>query len=147
MPESVAKPPAWVVEADRWFPRSNLSPRRARAFLREVLTRAKGGERYADSGELVLSELVTNAVVHGADRGTLIRVIVSLAENRPLRIEVHDIGTARRPVPRQAVGTGEESGRGLLLVKSLATRWGCCPRVQGFGKFVWCEIPPADDQA
>ncbi|WP_329565111.1 ATP-binding protein [Kitasatospora sp. NBC_01266] len=144
MSESVAKPPAWVVEADRWFPKSNRSPFRARAFLRELLAGAKGGERYADSGELLLSELVTNAVVYGADRGTLIRVIVSLAEDGPLRIEVHDIG-AGRPMPRQ-VGTEAESGRGLLLVKSLSSRWGCCPRVLGFGKFVWCEIPPADDQ-
>ncbi|MCX4748276.1 ATP-binding protein [Kitasatospora sp. NBC_01287] len=143
MPESLAKPPARVVEGARWFPKDLRSPSRARQLLREVLARAKEGERYADCGELLLSELVTNAVVHGPRRGTLIRVVVRLAEEGegPLRIEVHDIGEGR-PLPRQ-VGADEESGRGLLLVKSLASRWGCCPRAHGIGKFVWCEIPPA----
>ncbi|MEV0533996.1 hypothetical protein [Kitasatospora sp. NPDC050463] len=41
----------------------------------------------------------------------------------------------------RAGSSEDESGRGLILVKSLSSRWGCCPR-QGVGKIVWAEYGP-----
>ncbi|MCC9311239.1 ATP-binding protein [Kitasatospora sp. RB6PN24] len=123
--------------------RAATGPPPERAALRELLSRVKNGERFADRGELLLSELVTNAVVHGKPDGT--RILVKLAvRDDVLRVEVHDRieGT---PLPRQAAADAM-SGRGLCLVDSLALRWGCGPRGDGYlGKVVWCETAPEDE--
>lgn len=143
MPETVAKSPAGGAEEECWLPRSDRSPARACAALRDLLARVKGGERYADRGELLLSELVTNAVVHGKNDGTRIHVKLAIAGDL-LRIEVHDRieGT---PLPRQTTAD-DSSGRGLHLVDSLALRWGCGPRGDGYlGKVVWCETAPEEE--
>ncbi|MER6361714.1 ATP-binding protein [Kitasatospora sp. NPDC001527] len=72
------------------------------------------------------------------------RVLLELfADPARLRIEVHDARGDRAPLLRD-VDRDDESGRGLVLVKSLAEKWGCCPR-SGVGKIVWCEIGPASD--
>ncbi|MFI8928962.1 ATP-binding protein [Streptomyces sp. NPDC053474] len=86
-----------------------------------------------DTAELVLSELLTNAVRH---TGTA-RVSVSarLLETA-LRIEVHDSG---RALPRVSTpSTTSEHGRGLLLVAALAARFGAEPT--STGKQVWAEV-------
>ncbi|GAA1405566.1 hypothetical protein GCM10009639_52670 [Kitasatospora putterlickiae] len=99
-----------------------------------------GGERFIDTGLLLVSELVTNAVVHGSSRDN--RVLLELsADPVRLRIEVHDARGDRAPILRGA-DRDDESGRGLILVKSLSAQWGCCPR-EGIGKIVWCGIAPA----
>ncbi|MER7708473.1 ATP-binding protein [Kitasatospora sp. NPDC097605] len=130
-----------------WLPRSRRSPAEARLHLERLLAEVVGGERFIDAGLLLVSELVTNAVVHGSPRDN--RVLLALsADSARLRIEVHDARGDRAPVLRDAgrdaggdVGEDDESGRGLLLVKSLSEKWGCCPR-SGVGKIVWCEIGP-----
>ncbi|MEV6973593.1 ATP-binding protein [Kitasatospora sp. NPDC093806] len=122
-----------------WLPRSRRSPGEARRLLENLLAGAPGGERFLDAGQLLVSELVTNAVVHGTPMGRRVQLVVSV-DRRRLRIEVHDARAERGPVLRAASGE-DESGRGLMLVKLLAQKWGCCPR-EGVGKVVWVEITP-----
>ncbi|MGD3111584.1 ATP-binding protein [Streptomyces sp. YGL11-2] len=85
----------------------------------------------ADVATLLVSELVTNALVH-ADGGA---VVTARITDR-LRVEVRDFA-AGRPEPRAATADGT-SGRGLMLVRSLADAWGI--RSEGIGKCVWFEL-------
>ncbi|GAA2147310.1 hypothetical protein GCM10009760_38060 [Kitasatospora kazusensis] len=139
MPGMLARPPADAGEDSRWLPYTPSAPRAARQLLRDLLADLDGGERYAETGELLLSELVTNAVTHAKSRGHLLWVRLELYAGS-LRIEVHDAGEGR-PVVR-SVGGDDERGRGLLLVRELAESWGCCPRAGGVGKFTWCTVAP-----
>jgi anti-sigma regulatory factor (Ser/Thr protein kinase) len=79
----------------------------------QVLLTAWGLGEQASLGELVVSELVTNAVCHG-DSPIWLRLSVGGGD---LRVEVHD-GGAGRPVRRHP-GAGDECGRGLELVDGL----------------------------
>ncbi len=139
MSETHNRPPVVAGENTCWLPRSPRSPGIARGLLRELLGEVAGGHRFADAGLLVVSELVTNAVAHGTPRERLVWLSLAVDAAR-LRIEVHDARGDRLPVLRGTDGA-DESGRGLLLVKSLSLRWGCCPR-QNVGKIVWVEVGP-----
>ncbi|MEU6224840.1 ATP-binding protein [Streptomyces sp. NPDC047042] len=85
---------------------------------------------------LVVSELMTNALLHGSIRGRLIRVRLAVT-GAALRVEVSDPRAERVPWPREVSGE-DQFGRGLLLVGALAGRWGVEPR-EGVGKTVWAE--------
>ena len=90
----------------------------------------------ADSLEVVkllVSELVTNAVVHA---GSDAEVVVQLTP-MVLHIEVMDQSPVM-PVLRKP-GTGDTSGRGLALVDNYASAWGT--RRLANGKAVWFEVP------
>jgi anti-sigma regulatory factor (Ser/Thr protein kinase) len=111
-----------------------------RAELRGLLRRrAWGGADQSEVAELLISDLVTNALVHtdrGAEvRATLVAQRVGSAAER-LRVEVRDFVTGR---PRCRIPDGDGThGRGLLLVQALADAWGVRP--QGTGKVVWFEL-------
>ncbi|MFE7531774.1 ATP-binding protein [Kitasatospora sp. NPDC057542] len=123
-----------------WFPRSRRSPLLARQMLRKLLdTVPDGRDRYAEIGELLVTELVGNAVLHSGMPGRLIWVSFDVNDTR-LRIEVHD-ASGRPPVPQQPSPIAG-CGRGLLLVEALATEWGHFPRPSGVGKVVWAECAP-----
>ncbi|WP_030057451.1 MULTISPECIES: ATP-binding protein [Streptomyces] len=94
----------------------------------------------AETGLILLSELVTNACRHACSpRGRMIGVRVLLPTSTLLRIEVSD-ANAELPTMRHAAAE-DESGRGLELVASLATSWGAHPRGEGYiGKTTWCEL-------
>jgi anti-sigma regulatory factor (Ser/Thr protein kinase) len=84
---------------------------------------------------LVLSELVTNAVLHASEP---IQVCVT-SEDDCLRIEVSDGDTnADLIMSRAPKAAGEPGGRGLQIVNSLARRWGVTQN--GDGKTVWAEV-------
>lgn len=85
---------------------------------------------------LVVSELMTNALLHGSLRDRLIRVRIGITATA-LRVEVSDPRGEREPSPREATGE-DQFGRGLLLVGALADDWGVRPRT-GVGKTVWAE--------
>ena len=95
----------------------------------------------------MVSELATNAVqatgltdtdAKWSDRGNLATIHVRLLLfETSIVIEVWDRDRAA-PVP-QDVTAGEEGGRGLLIVTTLSTKWGCFPGPQG-GKAVWAEL-------
>lgn len=133
--------PAGADEYSGWLPRRGRSAGMARRLLRDFLADQLDGELFVEAGELVVSELVTNAVRHArTPPGRLLLVRFVLRAER-LRIEVHDASSGR-PAPR-AVGLGDESGRGLWLVKQLSLAWGCCPRAGGIGKACWALIGPS----
>ncbi|MFE2721737.1 ATP-binding protein [Kitasatospora sp. NPDC059327] len=132
-----------------WLPKHRRSAGTARLLLREFLHQQPNlAERFSDVGELLLSELVANAVQHPrvpADRLLLVHFVLSLAE---LRIEVHDAGDDLPTHPAAAAALPDheaETGRGLFLVQHLSRSWGCFPRPGGIGKAVWCAIAPDDD--
>ncbi|KOV85802.1 hypothetical protein ADL01_07920 [Streptomyces sp. NRRL WC-3618] len=100
------------------------------------LVAAWGHPELAGDTALVVSELMTNALLHGSIRGRLIRVRLT-ATSAALRVEVSDPRGERVPCPREVTGD-DQFGRGLLLVGALAEQWGVGPR-EGVGKTVWAE--------
>ncbi|WP_407699490.1 ATP-binding protein [Streptomyces broussonetiae] len=99
-----------------------------------------------DSAALVVSELVTNAIVHTASS----RVVCELHDHDDIvRIAVQDEGRAPgepHPSPQRP---DEEHGRGLLLVDALCRAWGT--QEHGPGLLVWADLDrqsgPAHDTA
>nr|WP_246890553.1 ATP-binding protein [Streptomyces sp. LBUM 1480] len=105
----------------------------ARRYTRRVLRRW-GVESTADTVLLVVSELVTNALVHTDGR---VRLDLTLLADR-LRVAVAD-SSPRTPAKPTVIGWEATGGRGILLVEAVSTAWGTVP-VSG-GKQVWAEIP------
>ncbi|MEU5714246.1 ATP-binding protein [Streptomyces sp. NPDC020403] len=119
--------------------RSRSSVSRARAVLRAKLGEWRAEQTVCESGELVISELVTNALQVQAPADRLIGVRIECRERGGLlRLEVSDAGEGR-PVVRRP-GEWDTRGRGLLLVEALAHRWGVDEREAGIGKTVWAEL-------
>ncbi|MFE6284260.1 ATP-binding protein [Streptomyces sp. NPDC057877] len=92
-------------------------------------------EEDAATASLLIAELTANAALHGSAPGRHARLALTLTADT-LRIEVTDARGDHLPQP--APGGDGESGRGLLLVASLADAWGCEPHHLG-GKTVWAE--------
>ncbi|MCG6499123.1 ATP-binding protein [Kitasatospora sp. A2-31] len=140
MPETVSPSHTAPTEHACWLPRHLRSAGAARRELRRFLADHPGAEGLLPTGELLLSELVTNSLQHArTPRGRLIQIRFRLTDDL-LRIEVHDADSAE-PALRDPADS-DEAGRGLLLVHELAAQWGCCPRNGGVGKFVWCHVVP-----
>ncbi|MEU3524522.1 ATP-binding protein [Streptomyces sp. NPDC038707] len=95
-----------------------------------------------ESAALVVSELVTNAIVHTASG----RVVCELHDHDDMvRIAVRDEGCAPgepHPSPQRP---DEEHGRGLFLVDALCRAWGA--QEHGPGLLVWAELPRGTDTA
>jgi anti-sigma regulatory factor (Ser/Thr protein kinase) len=106
---------------------------RARRFLVECLRSA--GINDVDDPQLVVSELVTNAVIHAR---TEIVVRVVPGDDGGVRVEVLD-GSSEVPGPRLA-SAGANDGRGLTLVDHFTPKWGV-DRIPT-GKVVWFVVPP-----
>ncbi|MEU6980815.1 MULTISPECIES: ATP-binding SpoIIE family protein phosphatase [unclassified Streptomyces] len=114
----------WFLEPE------DAAPGRARRLARRALERW-GLEELSDSVELLISEVVTNAVRY-AERPVTLRLL----RTDVLRCEVGD-DSPQLPRQRRARDT-DEGGRGLFLVNRLARRWGAT-RLSG-GKVVWFEL-------
>ncbi|MEU9252249.1 SpoIIE family protein phosphatase [Streptomyces sp. NPDC048270] len=93
---------------------------------------AWGLEDVSFTTELILSELITNAIRYGSAP-----VRVRLLRDRTLICEVSD-GSSTSPHLRYAATT-DEGGRGLFLVAQYADRWGV--RYTDRGKVIWAELP------
>jgi anti-sigma regulatory factor (Ser/Thr protein kinase) len=90
-----------------------------------------------ESARLLVSELVTNSLLHGIAEGEGWIDVLIERKARCLRIEVADPASAgRRPILR-SVDPTSTSGWGLQLVDRLASDWGV---ETGSGTCVWCEI-------
>lgn len=113
------------------FPARPDSPRLARAAAADRC-RAWCLPELRDDAVLIVSELVTNAVVHA---GTEVRVRLERLPDDAVRLEVADDST--RPLRPRRV-TMARTGRGLALVDVLATRYGVEGRPNG--KVVWAEL-------
>jgi hypothetical protein len=107
------------------------SVRHARSVIAEP-RRRWGLEELIPTTELLVSELVTNAVRYSRGEVTL-----RLVNEKALVCEVLDTSAAL-PRLRQA-GSEDENGRGLQVVRRLSKRWGA--RRTPTGKVVWCEQP------
>ncbi|WP_351223422.1 ATP-binding protein [Streptomyces sp. NPDC002133] len=126
--------------------------RRSVPAAREFAARALadwGVAGRADDVLLCVSELATNALVHGVPPGRGFRLHLWLGD--VLRVEVHDSGggEVREPMPDADAdadadaSAAAEGGRGLLLVGALADKWGVGERNPG--KIVWCEFADPTD--
>ena len=114
------------------------SVRQARRYVSDAVT-AAGFDGATMAAELLVSELVTNAVLHAR---TPLRVSVE-ARGEFVRVGVFD-ESPRHPLRRRH-GPESGTGRGLLLVERMAARWGV--DVASAGKVVWFELSrePDDD--
>ncbi|WP_330338834.1 SpoIIE family protein phosphatase [Streptomyces sp. NBC_00557] len=95
-----------------------------------------GSPEQVDSAVLLVSEMITNVLVHTDTDALLLAEVTGGAGLRRLRVEVTDAGDdlphKRRP------GELASSGRGLILIELLADAWGVEPR--GEGKSIWFEL-------
>jgi anti-sigma regulatory factor (Ser/Thr protein kinase) len=95
-----------------------------------------------DAGQLVVSELVTNAVVHARTE-----LLVTVARRgRGLNLAVRDGSPDRSPLLTAASAGAEhtdEHGRGLWIVQQVASAWGAVLTHDGAGKVIWASIRPA----
>ncbi|GAB3155169.1 hypothetical protein GCM10027161_60310 [Microbispora hainanensis] len=114
------------------------STSRARGLVRATLRDWTGGTEdevteVAEVAELLVSELVGNALLHG--RGE--PVLTLTLRDGVLRCEVED--EAAVPLcTRDRSPDDAEGGRGLLIVEALSRSWGVCPTSRG--KAVWFEL-------
>lgn len=115
----------------------NTSAALARQFTRSTLARWQDGGANDNIEDIVLvvSELVTNALLHG--HGT--PVVRLLDGGDRIRVEVCD-DSPLLPVSHRVTPT---SGLGLRVVEQLSSAWGASRR--GRGKVVWCELPAAPE--
>jgi len=121
------------------LPVARQSPGMARQVARDALM-SWHLTHLTDTAILLISELVTNAVLHARTNG--LGLALQLEVHRTwLRIEVHD-ADLREPQPRTPAGL-EESGLGLVLVDALADRWGV--EETPAGKAVWAELDTQPD--
>ncbi|MFE2183958.1 ATP-binding protein [Streptomyces sp. NPDC059455] len=95
----------------------------------------------ADRAVAIIAELSANAALHGRVPGRDFRLgLVFDGATETLRIEVTDTRGERQPVLQPtAPPPDRETGRGLLLVDTLADRWGTEP-YHPAGKTVWAEL-------
>ncbi|MYZ11474.1 ATP-binding protein [Streptomyces sp. SID2999] len=117
------------------YPKARASVSKARKFVR-LFADCIGADGLADDLALIVSELVTNAVLHGRTApGRQVEVTLDHSAGR-VRVEVRDTGEGmprRRPRVPLAV-----SGRGLEIVDSLSEKWGVTAQI--VGKTVWAEL-------
>ena len=99
------------------YSRELTAPRDAREETRNTL-RSWDLEDHSDDAQLIIGELVTNAIRHGAGP---VEIRIS-HEHRYLHMEVHDDGPAR-PVRRHATAE-DESWRGLAVIEGLIRPYG-----------------------
>ncbi|MEU9112052.1 ATP-binding protein [Streptomyces sp. NPDC048483] len=108
----------------------------ARRELRRHLHIWRIDGELAGAAELLLSELVTNAVQAQPPGNPTVVVRFALPDGR-LRLEVRD-ASDEQPVMSEGTKEDEECGRGLMLVGALASGWGVDRHVTG--KTVWAEL-------
>jgi len=120
---------------NRWeleLPADVDSVRVGRRFAAGALAEWSIRESVAADAIVIVSELLTNAVLHGAPP---IALRLELTEGT-LSIEVDD-GDRTMPKPRRPE-PNDPGGRGLLIVAALSRRWASCERRDG--KTVWSSL-------
>src|SRR5579863_6386554 len=145
MPRLLPVPSAWwetPAVTTRALSARPEEARTARRFVRELLT-CWGLEALADDAEMIVDELVVNAVLHGTRAGLMnpnpgaVLRLCMLRRAGEVMLAVVDPGN-ETPMPRQP-DWGGESGRGLQIVGALSHVWGWSP-IAGHGKAVWAVL-------
>jgi anti-sigma regulatory factor (Ser/Thr protein kinase) len=121
----------WPISSSYELPESAASPRLARSLVRSAL--AGFPEDVVDTVLLLVSELVTNAVIHG---GSASRLHLQVVEGH-VRVAVDDHSGEALSFPEEGVDP-RDGGRGLVLVDALSSSWGCI-EIEG-GKRAWFEL-------
>ncbi len=121
-------------EARIQLPALPTSAREARRFLAGLLASWRMPEMLDGDAALLLSELATNAILHARSSFT----VIVRYDGSSLRVEVGD-GSRSEPAMRQPAAGDMPGGRGLLLIDTMASRWGVLPTARG--KRVWFELP------
>jgi len=106
-------------------------PAHAREVVRGVL--AGVPPQVVEKAQVMVSELVTNAIVHGSGEAS----IVVEVDEESLHVEVLDCEPTLDLAPLR-VGASSQRGRGLAIVDALASSWGVEPRLAG--KAVWFNL-------
>ncbi len=126
-------PPPCVgrTEQQRSFPAEGSALSATRHFVASTLE-SWNLHHHVEDASMVVSELATNAVIHAHSAFT-----VSLSfDGGTLRVSVRDssqvVPVVQSPIPTTV------SGRGLILVTSIATRWGT--ELVDDGKLIWADI-------
>jgi two-component sensor histidine kinase len=111
----------------------------AAAQARRALIDSSGhmAESTVSDAALLISELVTNSVRHA---GGIITIVIEWLDDR-VAVAVRDDSMAVPVIGRPS--SDDTSGRGLQLVQSLATDWGCQMSPGGVGKTVWFTVAAA----
>jgi anti-sigma regulatory factor (Ser/Thr protein kinase) len=162
LPALPASPPQFLPVPSAWWDTPAITSRplrpvaeearTARQFVRELLT-CWGLGYLSDDAELIIAELVGNAVRHGMRTAPQ---FVQLGANAPaLRLcLLHRIGEVmlavtdpsdEAPATKPPTSDGE-SGRGLHIVGALSYVWGWSP-IEGNGKAVWAVLKSAGPHA
>lgn len=123
----------------------------ARLHTADLLPRWGVPAHAAETVQLLVSELVTNAVQHPQEQGEKTQVSILSSRNTSrtfeltlemlwdaVRVSVRD-RDARPPVVKK-VGVEAESGRGIFIVAMMSRNWGHYPAVGIPGKVVWAEV-------
>jgi len=135
----------WPLRSYLELPAVPTSARSARQHARSVLRQWRLAAP-ADTVELLVSEIMTNAVRAAADiarqpdesgqaAGVAWMRFWLISDGHNVLIQVWDDDN-RHPVCQRA-GPDAEAGRGLLLIESLSVRWGCYMLDAQGGKIVW----------
>ena len=111
----------------------------ARAHLRQLL-REWDQAQVEEDASVVISELVTNAVVASAELGPAVAPVLAWLGSDRHRVLLAVADASPQPPMRLPLGPFAYGGRGLALVEALCSRWGWCPAsIAGLAKAVWAE--------
>ena len=122
------------------LPAQDHSPAAARRVVQDALVMG-GLEVLLDDALLLVTELVTNAIVHA---GTEVELHVDISAGRA-RIEVVDHGVGALPLLTGIPAVDREGGRGIFLLDALAQEWGT--RHFAAGKSVWFALGVSERRA
>ncbi len=123
------------------FPAAEGSVRAARKSVRGAMEGWGIGGELSETAELLVSELVTNAVLHAAGSPSCHVTCTRTASAFTVTVVDHGSGL---PAVRDA-GPGATSGRELLLVESLADDWGVRVLPRGKAAYFVLSVPPPPD--
>ncbi|GII85451.1 hypothetical protein Ssi03_34410 [Sphaerisporangium siamense] len=122
----------------KWIPADEKCIASARRFVRDVALDWKAADKVPAVAELLTSEVVTNALVHGMKAlpvSSTIRIAVR-RDGSLMTVEVYDSCVT---IPRmRSAESMETSGRGLAIVQALACKWGWI--LHHHGKTVWFHL-------
>jgi anti-sigma regulatory factor (Ser/Thr protein kinase) len=116
------------------FEPSGVAPSQARTLVRRTVGELVP-EDLLDTAELLVSELVTNAILHGSG---MVIVAVDCEDDTVVLTVSDDEPTPPTLQPERLMALG---GRGMRMIELLAGDWGVRPRTDGPGKQVWVRLP------